>query len=41
MPMINFVNIDEYGFSKVVAFGFISNEKEESFDWILEQFHGL
>ena len=41
MPMINFVNIDEYGFSKVVAFGFISNEKEESFDWILEQFHGF
>jgi len=38
MPVINFVCIDNYGSSKIIAFGLLLNEKQETFELILMRF---
>ena len=39
MPMVNFVCIDNLGFSRIVAFGLLSDEKQDSYEWLLSKFN--
>jgi len=41
MPLINFVSIDNYGFSRIVAFGLTHNEKQDTFEWVLRSFYDI
>ena len=38
LSLMNFVCIDNYGFSRIVAFGLLYNEKQITFEWILSRF---